>query len=278
MVVSSVTPLMPGGDLGPAVGLVLGRLRRRSSRTTFHSSVSSSAGVGDGAGRLVLGALVHEQRGVAAVVEDHVGAAAVGPAQRLLGAPPVLLERLALPGVDRHARGRRRCRGPTTTAAAAWSWVEKMLQLTQRTSAPRATSVSMSTAVWMVMCSEPVMRAPASGWLVGVLGAEGHEAGHLVLGELDLLAAERREGEVGDLEVARAWVMVLSWCGVRVVSRLGPAGPTIRAARGVDATAPGLAAPLLRQAVLQVVEDRDRAGVDARRRRPGAATRSRRRG
>ena len=53
--------------------------------------------------------------------------------------------------------------GPTTTAAAAWSWVEKMLQVAQRTSAPSATSVSMSTAVWMVMCSEPAMRAPASG-------------------------------------------------------------------------------------------------------------------
>ena len=48
-------------------------------------------------------------------------------------------------------------------AAAAWSWVEKMLQLAQRTSAPRATRVSMSTAVWIVMCSEPVMRAPARG-------------------------------------------------------------------------------------------------------------------
>ncbi len=55
--------------------------------------------------------------------------------------------------------------GPTTIAAAAWSWVEKMLQLAQRTSAPRAVSVSMSTAVWIVMCSEPVMRAPLSGWL-----------------------------------------------------------------------------------------------------------------
>ena len=30
-------------------------------------------------------------------------------------------------------------RGPTTTAAAAWSWVEKMLQEAQRTSAPRST-------------------------------------------------------------------------------------------------------------------------------------------
>ena len=40
-------------------------------------------------------------------------------------------------------------------AAAAWSWVEKMLQEAQRTSAPRATSVSIRTAVWTVMCSEP---------------------------------------------------------------------------------------------------------------------------
>ena len=54
--------------------------------------------------------------------------------------------------------------GPTATAAAAWSCVEKMLQEHQRTSAPSAVSVSISTAVWMVMCSEPMMRAPASGW------------------------------------------------------------------------------------------------------------------
>ncbi|MOA10167.1 hypothetical protein D3C78_1300440 [compost metagenome] len=49
-------------------------------------------------------------------------------------------------------------------AAAAWSWVEKMLHDAQRTCAPRACRVSISTAVWMVMCSEPVMRAPLSGW------------------------------------------------------------------------------------------------------------------
>ncbi len=53
--------------------------------------------------------------------------------------------------------------GPTTTAAAAWSWVEKMLHEAQRTSAPRATSVSISTAVCTVMCSEPEIRAPFSG-------------------------------------------------------------------------------------------------------------------
>ena len=53
--------------------------------------------------------------------------------------------------------------GPTTAAAAAWSCVEKMLQDTQRTSAPRLTRVSISTAVCTVMCSEPATRAPCSG-------------------------------------------------------------------------------------------------------------------
>ena len=50
------------------------------------------------------------------------------------------------------------------TAAAAWSWVEKMLHEHQRTTAPSATRVSMSTAVWMVMWSEPEMLAPLRGW------------------------------------------------------------------------------------------------------------------
>ena len=50
------------------------------------------------------------------------------------------------------------------TAAAAWSWVEKMLHEHQRTTAPSATRVSMSTAVWMVMWSEPEMFAPLRGW------------------------------------------------------------------------------------------------------------------
>src|SRR4029079_11012560 len=54
---------------------------------------------------------------------------------------------------------------PTTTAAAAWSCVEKILHETQRTSAPRSTSVSISTAVCTVMCSEPITFAPARVFL-----------------------------------------------------------------------------------------------------------------
>merc|ERR1719498_1100857 len=49
-------------------------------------------------------------------------------------------------------------------AAAAWSWVLKMLQDAQRTLAPRAASVSMRTPVWIVMCREPLMLRPLKGW------------------------------------------------------------------------------------------------------------------
>ncbi len=40
-----------------------------------------------------------------------------------------------------------------------------MLQLVQVTSAPSSLSVSMSTAVWMVMWRQPAIRAPFSGWV-----------------------------------------------------------------------------------------------------------------
>ncbi len=67
-------------------------------------------------------------------------------------------------------------------AAAAWSWVEKMLQEAQRTSAPSSTSVSMSMAVWMVMCRLPVTFRPLQGFLRAVRLADGHQSGHLVPG------------------------------------------------------------------------------------------------
>ena len=48
-------------------------------------------------------------------------------------------------------------------AAAAWSWVEKMLQEDHRTSAPSSTRVSISTPVWIVMWMQPSIFAPARG-------------------------------------------------------------------------------------------------------------------
>merc|ERR1712061_386786 len=44
-------------------------------------------------------------------------------------------------------------------AAAAWSWVLKMLQEHQRTLAPRAASVSINPPVWIVMCNDPLAGA-----------------------------------------------------------------------------------------------------------------------
>ena len=83
-------------------------------------------------------------------------------------------------------------------AAAAWSCVEKMLQEAQRISAPSAFSVSISTAVWIVMCSEPEMRAPFSGCVVAELLAAGHQARHFGFGDLDFLAAPAGKRNVGD--------------------------------------------------------------------------------
>ena len=58
----------------------------------------------------------------------------------------------------------------------------------------------MSTAVCTVMCSEPMIFAPVSGFLPLYSRANRHEARHLVLGEPELLAAELGERKIGDLE------------------------------------------------------------------------------
>ena len=123
MVVSSVTPMMPSAM----------RCQRRSSSASTSREqaeddrellVVGGRRVGHRAGALELDALVHEQRGVATVVEDHVRAAccrrrpghdsarsvhhqyssSVSPFQANTGMPAAAI------------------------AAAAWSWVEKMLQ------------------------------------------------------------------------------------------------------------------------------------------------------
>jgi hypothetical protein len=56
-------------------------------------------------GRILLGlaAQVQEQRGIAAVVEDQVGVGAVRPLEDAMREIPVLLERLALVGIDGRA-------------------------------------------------------------------------------------------------------------------------------------------------------------------------------
>jgi hypothetical protein len=50
----------------------------------------------------------------------------------------------------------------------------------------------------MVMCSEPAMRAPFSGWAGGVFLADRHQARHFGFGNADFLLAPRGEADVGN--------------------------------------------------------------------------------
>src|SRR3984957_12552817 len=163
VVVSSVTPRMPSA-ISVHRSLLVSRDWRSRSSTTFHSSASSSAADGTApapsysaplctsmvasppSSRIMLGPSWPTQ--VSAWFVHHQYSCSVSPFQANTGMP------WGSSGVPS---------GPTAMAAAAWSWVEKMLQLAQRTWAPRAARVSIRTAVWMVMCSDPVTRAPRSG-------------------------------------------------------------------------------------------------------------------
>src|SRR3546814_9546034 len=82
-------------------------------------------------------------------------------------------------------------------AAAAWSWVEKMLHEAQRTSAPSAVSVYQHRGL-----DGHVERASDARTLQGLrraeFGAQRHQARHLGFGDLDLLAAEGGKVDVAD--------------------------------------------------------------------------------
>jgi hypothetical protein len=144
---------------------------------------------------------VQQQRGVAAVVEEHVRAA-LGPAQGLLRAPPVLLERLALPGEDRHALGL------LGGALGADHRGGRGVVLRREDVAARPADLGAERRERLDEhggLDGHVQRAGDAGaterLAVGVLGASSHQPGHLVLGELDLAAAERGEREIRDLVV-----------------------------------------------------------------------------
>ena len=71
---------------------------------TCSSSLSAGAST-QSVALLELVALVDEQRGVAAVIDDELGAEAALVRESLRGTPPVFFERLALPGEDGNAGG-----------------------------------------------------------------------------------------------------------------------------------------------------------------------------
>jgi hypothetical protein len=68
----------------------------------------------------------------------------------------------------------------------------------------------------MVMCNEPETRTPLSG-----LGANGHEAGHFLLGDADLAATQIGERDVLDVEVLPGGAVAVHFGGL---GYFGPAG------------------------------------------------------
>ena len=158
--------------------------------------------VGHRAGQLELAPLVHEHGRVAAVVEDHVRTA-VGPGQHRLGAVPVLVQRLALPGEhghaargvgravrsDDHGRCRVVLRREDVAAGPAHLGAERDERLDQHGRLDRHVQ----------RAGDARARERLRG---GMLLAQRHQAGHLALGDADLLASPRGELEVGDAVVA----------------------------------------------------------------------------
>ena len=87
------------------------------------------------------------------------------------------------------------------TAAAAWSWVEKMLQEAQRSSAPEGDQ-GLHQHRGLHRHVEGAGDAGAGQRLLGlVLRAQRHQARHLVLGQVDVAAAVLGQAGIGDLEV-----------------------------------------------------------------------------
>ena len=133
---------------------------------------------------------MHEHRGVAAVVEDHVRRAAAVPVEQLGGVVPVVLQRLALHGEHRNARRRDRGGGMVlrridVARNPAHVGAERHQRLDQHRGLDRHVQRAGDARAL-----ERLLRA--------VLFAGRHQAGHLGFGERDFLAAEVGEADVLD--------------------------------------------------------------------------------
>ena len=157
---------------------------------------------GHGPSALGRDTLVDEQGGVTAVVEDQIGVRLARPVEDLAGAPPVLLERFTLPRENGHALG------VLGGAVRADDDGGRRVILSGEDVAGRPPHLRAE-------CHEGLDQnrgldghvdgsrdAGARQWLRGrVSFAHGHQAGHFVFGEGDLLAAETGQGQVCYTEV-----------------------------------------------------------------------------
>ncbi len=156
MVVSSETPRMP---LAHSANQPFGFSFRSSSDQGEEDHLFIRARLVEESDIALLGlqAIMHQHGGVAAIVEDHIRRAAAMPVEHAGGVFPVLSP------ASRPCRRRPECRGRDGGCGV----ILRRIDVARHPAdvGTSAFSVSISTAVWMVMCSVPAMRAPLSGCL-----------------------------------------------------------------------------------------------------------------
>ncbi len=131
-----------------------------------------------------------DRRQVAAVVQNHVEGTAIGPEQGLLDAPLVFFLRFSLPGEDRSAGGGDRGGSMVLSRKdVATRPADLGTELDERFDEDGGLDRHVQTAG----------DAGSLERLGGpVFCTEGHQPGHLVLGQFDLLASPLREVDVLD--------------------------------------------------------------------------------
>ena len=187
-----------GGDLAPLVGLSGLEEALDDGENNLELGIVGGGGVGEGAvleeGILGLLSLVDEEGHVSAIVDNEVGSVALaivlGPGEGVEGALPVLLEGLALPGED----------GSGLIAGNGGSGVvlggEDVARAPADVTAEGLESLDKDSGL-----DGHVQRSGDAGVLevvVVVLLAARHEARHLDLGNVNLLATEVGKGDVSD--------------------------------------------------------------------------------
>lgn len=151
----------------------------------------------DGAGLFELEALVDEEGGITTVVDDLVRALAVWPCEGAIGAVPVFLEGLTLPGEDGAAGWLLDCAlwadddGSSSAVLGGEDVARRPTDIGTEDDEGLDENGGLNGHV------ERAGDAEASEWLRGgVPLTENHEAGHFLFGEHELFTAELAEGEI----------------------------------------------------------------------------------
>ena len=193
-----------GGDARPALRIALQLIAKQVENDAPLLGIVGRIEVRHFARAFEFFAFVHEQRGVAAVIDDERRSAAIRPHQRLGRTPPILFERLAFPRENgdafRIGGGAVRFRAADDDGGGGVILRrENVAADPTHVGAEEAESFDEHGGLHGHVQRAHDLRA-GERLRTGVLRADRHQAGHLVLGEADLCATERRLAEVFDFE------------------------------------------------------------------------------